>query len=102
MPRRISRVPPRSEKVGAIWLVYDKASSSSTGALREEKELWEAMCAARAAANDFQRAYEATQRVSALDDRLRRERAMLQAVTTVERRAAERAQREAEIARATR
>lgn len=75
-------------------------TAASTGALREEKELWEAMCAARAAAHDFQRAYEATQRVSALDDRLRRERAMLQAVTTVERRAAERAQREAEIARA--
>ena len=74
--------------------------AAASGALREEKELWEAMSAAQAAASDFQKAYEATRRGLALDDRLRRERALLQAATTVERRAAEQAQREAEIARA--
>jgi len=76
------------------------AMAAATGALREEKELWEAMSAAQAAAQDYERAYEATRRSLALDDRLRRERAMLQAATTVERRAAERAQQEAEISRA--
>lgn len=76
------------------------AMAAETGALREEKELWEALSNARAAASDFQQAYEATQRGLALDDRLRRERALLQAATTVERRAAERAQHEADIARA--
>lgn len=76
------------------------AMAATSGALREEKELWEALSAAQAAAARYQAAFEAMRRALALDDRLRRERAVLQAATTVERRAAERAQREAEIARA--
>ena len=74
--------------------------AAETGALREEKELWEALSAAQASVSDFQKAFEATRRGLALDDRLRRERALLQAATTVERRTAGRAQHEAEIARA--
>lgn len=76
------------------------AMAATSGAMREEKELWEALSTAQASAERYQAAFEAMRKALALDDRLRRERAVLQAATTVERRAAERAQREAEIARA--
>jgi len=77
------------------------ALAAGSGAMREEMELWEALGAAQAAAGDFAAAFAATRRSQALDDKLRRERAVLQAATSVERRAAERAQRDAETARAS-
>lgn len=80
--------------------VFDEGikMAEETGALREEKELWETLSAAQASEPDFQKACEATRWSWVLDDRLRRERALLQSATTVERRAAEPAQHEAEIA----
>ena len=52
------------------------------------------------ASGDCKAALVAVQRVSAMGEQLRRERAVLQAATAVQRRAAEQAQREAEQARA--
>lgn len=94
------QIAAHEEKYTDAFRFFDNGieMAAANGALREEKELWEAMSAAQASATDFQKAYEATRRGLALDDRLRRERALLQAATTIERRAAERAQREAEIA----
>ena len=76
------------------------AMAQETGALREEKELWQAVSESHVASGNYKAAFEASQRVAAMDDQLRRERAVLQAATAVERRAAEQAQREAEQARA--
>ena len=74
--------------------------AQETGALREEKELWQATSDSHVASGDYKAAFEAAQRVAAMDEQLRRERAVLQTATAVERRAAEDAQREAAQARA--
>lgn len=71
------------------------AMAQETGAPREEKELWQAASESHAAAGNYKAAFETAQRVSAMDDQLRRERAVLQAATAAERRAAEQAQSEA-------
>lgn len=76
------------------------AMAQETGAPREEKELWQAVSESHVAAGNYRAAFETAQRVSAIDDQLRRERAVLQAATAVERRAAEQAQLEAEQAHA--
>ncbi len=73
--------------------------AQEAGALREERELWRALSDNHVASGDYKAAFEVGQRVSTMDEQLRRERAVLQAATAVERRAAERAQREAEQAR---
>ncbi len=73
--------------------------AQETGALREERELWQALSDNHVASGDYKAAFEAGQRVYTMDEQLRRERAVLQAATAVERRAAEQAQREAEQAR---
>ncbi len=75
--------------------------AEAIGALREQKELWDAVSATHAAAENYKAALDATQRARAIEDSLRRERAVLHAATAVERRAAERAQRDAEQARAS-
>ena len=76
------------------------AMAQETGAPREEKELWQAASESHVASGNYRAAFETAQRVAAMDDQLRRERAVLQAATAAERRAAEQAQREALEARA--
>lgn len=73
--------------------------AQETGALREEKELWQALSDGHVGSGNYKAAFEAVQRVASMDEQLRRERAVLQAATAVERRAAEQAEREAEQAR---
>lgn len=75
--------------------------AESSHALLEQKELWEALSQAHAGAGDYKAAFEALSAVSRLDASLRRERAMLQAATLSERRAAQKALSEAEKALAS-
>jgi len=71
------------------------------GAKRELHELWEALASAYEAAGDYRSAFAALRQVFEIDESLRREQAVVQVATAAERRAAEKAQHEAELARAS-
>lgn len=88
-----------ADAVGCLSEGLKMAQSESTGAPREQVELWQAMSAAQAAAGDYKAALEAMHKANDINASLRRESAVLQAATAAERRAAEHAHREAERAR---
>lgn len=74
------------------------AKAQAAHALREQKELVEALSQAHAGAGDYRAAFDALGAAAKLEVILRRERAMLQVATLNERRAAQKALMEAEQA----
>lgn len=71
------------------------------GAKRELHELWDALAVAYEASGDYRAAFSALRRVIEIDESLRREQAVVQAATAAERRVAEQARHDAELARAS-
>ena len=89
----------RGEYAAAIgYFGQGIAKAQVAHALREQKELVEALSQAHASAGEYRAAFDAVGAAARLEVTLRRERAMLQVATLNERRAAQKALREAEQA----
>ncbi|MEO8281286.1 MAG: tetratricopeptide repeat protein [Ideonella sp.] len=90
-----------ADAVGCLSEGLKLAESESSGAPREQVELWQAMSATQAAAGDYQAALKAMHNANEINASLRREGAVLQAATAVQRNAEEQAHLEAQRASAS-